>query len=160
MKNKGSDLSEIREKTKDLYSKTGDVHCPFFKEKVSFNSEGFNHLRYKEERSERFFADQKIRYELFFLAPEIIRSSKTLQEYYEKASFVEIKRKKKPEKVLKTIKYFAFIAILKNRKTKVIVRQVGAGKLHFWSIIPNWKTRKTKEGKVTFIQCSGDLLQD
>jgi len=61
---------------------------------------------------------------------------------------------------MKNVKLFGFIAILKNRKTKVIVRQVGAGNLHFWSIIPNWKTRKSKEGRITFIQNTGNLLQD
>jgi len=97
MINKGADLSELREKTRSLYSEIGEIHCPFFKGKVVFNSEGFNHIRYKGDRKERLWGDQKIRYELFHFAPEIIRDSKTLQEYDEKNLFVEVKKNKRTE---------------------------------------------------------------
>lgn len=36
-------------------------------------------------------------------------------------------------------RYFAFEAVIDGRRIKVIVRQVGKGKKHFWSVIPAWR---------------------
>ena len=35
--------------------------------------------------------------------------------------------------------YWAFEAVVDKRRIKVIVRQVGKGKKHFWSVIPAWR---------------------
>jgi len=40
--------------------------------------------------------------------------------------------------------FWAFEAVVDNRRIKVVVRQVGKGKKHFWSVIPAW--RKTRFG--------------
>ncbi|OGK46106.1 hypothetical protein A3A93_06635 [Candidatus Roizmanbacteria bacterium RIFCSPLOWO2_01_FULL_38_12] len=36
-------------------------------------------------------------------------------------------------------RYFAFEAVVENRRIKVIIRQVGNGNKHFWSVIPAWR---------------------
>lgn len=36
-------------------------------------------------------------------------------------------------------KFWCFEAVVENRRIKVIVRQVGNGKKHFWSVIPAWR---------------------
>jgi len=38
-----------------------------------------------------------------------------------------------------TYKFWCFEAVVENRRIKVIVRQVGNGKKHFWSVIPAWR---------------------
>ena len=139
-------LNEVRAKAQELYKGIGEIHCPYLKEKVHFNSAGFNHLQFRGNRNKRHKNVQEIRCRLIQLAPLVIRDSKTLQEYEEQSLFIEVKVNKKTKTVLKRVQFFGFIAIVKNRKVKVIVRQIGNGQKHFWSIIPNWKTRKSKEG--------------
>lgn len=62
-------------------------------------------------------------------------------------------------KILKKVQYWGFIGIINDRKIKVIVKQIGEGKKQFWSIIPNWTTRKSREGNKIIIH-AGDLESD
>ena len=39
----------------------------------------------------------------------------------------------------KQVKYWDFEAVVDDRRIKVIVRQIGNGKKHFWSVIPAWR---------------------
>lgn len=39
----------------------------------------------------------------------------------------------------KVCRYWAFEAVVNNRRIKVIIRQIGNGKKHFWSVIPAWR---------------------
>lgn len=41
-------------------------------------------------------------------------------------------------------KFWAFEGVIRDRRIKVIVRQIGRGKKHFWSVIPSW--RKSRFG--------------
>jgi len=38
--------------------------------------------------------------------------------------------------------FWAFEAVVDKRRIKVIIRQVGNGKRHFWSVIPAWRRNK------------------
>jgi hypothetical protein len=40
--------------------------------------------------------------------------------------------------------FWSFEGVVDERKVKVIVRQIGSGKKHFWSVIPSWKVKKIK----------------
>jgi len=153
-------LKNIRESAEKGYKDMKEIHCPYFKEKVTFTSEGFNHIRYRKSRNERHYSVQKMRYKLLPLASEVLRNSKTLQEHEIQKNFIEVKRNKKREKIMKEVHFYGFIAIVKDWKVKVIVRQVGEGKKHFWSIIPNWKTRRTKDSKKQQVKHTGDLAVD
>jgi len=160
----GNELELLRKKAKEVYTEINEVHCPYFKEKVHFNAQGFNHIRYKGARKERDHKSQEMRLKLLKLAPQVIRDSKTIQEYDEESVFIEVKHNKRKEKELKLARYFGFIAIIgndpkKGMKTKVIVRQVGNGQKHFWNIIPNWQTRKSKEGN-QYLNHTGNLIED
>ncbi len=55
----------------------------------------------------------------------------------------------------KVCKYWAFEAVVDERRLKVIIRQVGNGKKHFWSVIPAWRRIR---GKV--INAKGKLNED
>ncbi len=140
-------LPLLREKTRLLYQKIGSVYCPYLSDRVYFSSEGFNHIRYRSARRERHPQVQYLRYKLLYLAPGLLEMSHTLQEY------------EKRDSSLSSTQFFGFIGILNQRKVKVIVKQSGRGNYHFWSIIPNWKTRKNADQK--WVQhYSGDLLDD
>lgn len=131
------------------YKKILEVYCPYFKEKISFNSKGFRHLKFKEDNKARYRDDLIARIKNFKFAPIIISSSHTLQERQTKYIFVNVKTNSRKEKILKCAEYYAFIAILRDgnyeKRLKVIVRQVEGGTKHFWSIIPFWSK---KEGKL------------
>lgn len=157
---KKKSITEIREKARSEYKAITPVHCPYFKEAVVFNSEGFNHIRYKAGRRERHLKAQEIRYKLLHLAPRVIGKSHTLQEHETVNQFIESKKNKRKEKALKEVHFYGFIAIINKQKVKVIVRQAGEGHKHFWSIIPNWKTRKSKEGTKKRLNHSGNMQTD
>lgn len=148
-------LQKIRKNAQEFYVKQESVSCPYFKDKIEFTSEGFDHIRYKRARSGRSSDVQAMRYKILPLSVDVLSNSKTLQEYEEQRVFIDVKKNKKREKILKEVKFFGFIAIIKTWKVKVIIRQVGNGKKHFWSIILNWKTRKSKEGKKFFLITQG-----
>lgn len=151
---------EERDKAQSLYNTFGSVKCPALgNQSVYFTSEGFNHLVYKGARSERNRKDQVGRFHVLDLAKEIIDISTTHQEYEQKLQEVEIKMNKKRVKETRTVTYWGFIAILKHKKLRVIVKRVANGKYIFWSVIPHWRT--TSHGDMRFRDLSdGGLAED
>lgn len=131
-------FEEVRIKGEEFYKTIADTHCPYFKEKVAFNAQGLEHLKFKKLRKARSEQDQYMRFKLLNLAPEIIILSNTLQGRWETKQFEYIKKNSRWEHVLKNVVYYEFIAVLKRNRIKVIVKQVENGKKIFWSIIPFW----------------------
>ncbi len=152
-------LKAAKEAARQFYTHLGSVYCPYLNEQIGFNSEGFNHIQFKSSRRERHTKVQMLRYKLLFLAPKVLSKSNTLQEFQKLTLKTPIKINKTSDKVDKQIQFYGFIAILNGWKIKVIIRQIGDGKKHFWSIIPNWKTRKSQDGKI-HQNHTGDLFND
>ena len=100
------------------------------------------------------------RLKLLKYAPKVIRNSKTLQEHQKEGLFIRRRIQKRHEKILKTVNFYGFIAIIDGRKIKVVIRQIENESLHFWSIIPNWRTRKSQDGKSQFYNYTGNLSTD
>lgn len=120
----------LRKKAKKFFLKNKFVKCPAFpKDKVVFNSKGLSHLFYKG--SQKIFTrgndETKVRVSLLPRALEVLKVMPLAQE----ESVLEIHGKK--------IKYWSFEAVVDDRRVKVIVRQIGNGKKHFWSVIPAWR---------------------
>jgi hypothetical protein len=67
----------------DIYYKSiGSVKCPYFNnEPVYFNSEGFEHLVFKEWNKTRSQVEQYTRFRLLPLAVSVIKKSGTMQEF-------------------------------------------------------------------------------
>ena len=127
-------LAKIKEESKLYYKSIEYVHCPYFGENVYFTASGFHHLFYKgggrgvlRQNKELHF-----RLKLLSIAPELISITTTLQEFENRND---------------EIQYWAFIAIIRSKKVKVIVRQTPGGNKHFFSIFPNWITRKKSDLK-------------
>ena len=154
-------LREVKEKVKIYYDSLKEIYCPYLKCKVKFASEGFHHIFYKNagKTKERDKKSQYLRLKLFKLAPKLIKDSKTLQEYFCSKEFVLVKYNKRKEKIMKDVKYWGFIGIIDEKKIKVIIKQTGEGEKKFWSIIPNWTTRKSHEEK-HYSTHVGDLEND
>lgn len=70
------------------------------------------------------------------------------QEYSESLEIIKIKKNGKQTTSPKIVKYWAFVAIIENKiRIKIILRKIGEGHIHFWSVIPIWKTTEYKDIK-------------
>jgi len=155
-----SKYEKIKEATENFYKKYNKLYSPFFDDQIYFTSEGFNHLVYKNARTERNRSVQIMKFQLFPKAIKVIELSSTVQEYDEMLTMVEKKMKKKKIKESKIVKYWGFVAIINKQRIKVIIRQIGEnGKLHFWSVMPAWNSGQYRTIKLTY-NSKGNLLED
>lgn len=72
-------FNELKHEAEEFYNKIGQVYCPYFKEKISFNSKGWDHLIFKSWNRTRPIDDQYSRLRHLKIAPTVISDSKTLQ---------------------------------------------------------------------------------
>lgn len=134
------EFENVRSNAEGFYKTIGSVHCPFFNEKINFNTEGLEHLKMKAWNHARKRRDQFMRLKLIDLAPEVIRRSRTLQGIWETKLPVRRKRRKMWEHVYTDVTFYEFVAVLERKRVKVIVKQFLGGEKFFWTMIPYWKT--------------------
>ena len=132
-------LDRIRKKAEEEYKMADFVCCPYLKKDISFNAKGLEHVKFKRRNQARSMQDQFIRLRSLPLAKKIISLSHTLQGFQERNEMVRIKGKGKWKHKMKGVEYYEFVAVIKDVRVRVIVKQVDGGELHFWSIIPFWK---------------------
>lgn len=150
-------FKKFKKKTEDLYKKIKEVYCPYFAEQVAFNTKGLNHIKMKAWNKSRSTQEQLVRLKLLKYAPQIIRKTHTLQEFKEVRKFERQKINSRWEQRVVTIRYYAFIAIIDEKRIKVVVKEIDGSKKIFWSIIPKWKTRKSAVEEIKKILCEGNL---
>jgi len=51
-------FDEVRIKWENFYKNLDEIYCPYFKEKISFNAQGLEHLKYKQRNKSRQYKDQ------------------------------------------------------------------------------------------------------
>lgn len=155
-----SNYNKLREDAQNYYQQIGAVRCPALENQlVHFNSEGFGHLVYKNKTRQRSKNDQVTRFKLLSKAKMVIGISTTYQEIDEGLMEVRRKRFKKIINQTTTVIYWGFVAIIRNTRIKVIIRRVGNGQLHFWSVMPAWKTNQYRDIRIISM-CKGDLAED
>jgi hypothetical protein len=120
---------------KEEYSKNTEVFSPALNTVVNFNSKGFKHLFYKPKET-RDFDSIKARTESLSLAAALISLSTTFQEY-EVITTNE-----------KVIVAWGIIAIIQNKKIKVVLQKEGNGNIYFLSVIPKWNTSPKRDSKL------------
>ena len=151
-------LDRIKQEAELFYKTIGEVGCPYLNAAVSFNAKGLDHVKFKDWNRTRSAAEQYMRLRLLPLAPDIIRASHTLQEFYETNSFERQRINSRWEQRMIRVRYCGFVAVVKKTRVKVIVKEIEGGKHFFWSIIPFWKTRRDEfSGKIKKILHEGDL---
>ncbi len=149
-KNNETQFNILREKSEALYKSLNEVHCPYFKEKVYFNSRGLEHLKFKRKGRVRPEADQYMRLKLLYLVPEILMQSHTLQGIWETRKFERVRLHNRTDTVLKPVSYYEFIALVKRNRVKIIVKQIDGGQKFFWSIIPFWGMNKETKTRLFY----------
>jgi hypothetical protein len=110
---------------REKYKRLEPVFCPYTGQLVYFNSKGLKHLIWKSELGIRNQGDIFRRFQALDIVHEILSKSGTLQEY-----------EKEPQEFL------CFVAIIKNKKYKVVITRGGDGMFKFVSVIPNWKRER------------------
>ena len=133
-----------KERARLYYKTIEQVFSPALKEKINFNSEGFNHLIYKNKRGEeRDKNSQLLRFKLLPLTKNLVELSTTYQEYEEIYGDGRI------------IIVWGIIAIINKRKIKIVLKKIGKGQINFWCVIPAWKTSHYRDIKL-FHTMEGD----
>ena len=104
-------------------------------------------VAFKGSRSEREYPSQIMRFKLLPRAIRLIEHANTFQEFEETIKEFEVKARKKRILKSKPVRYWGIKGIFEGRKIKVILRRVGGGQLHFWSIVPAWTTNRHRDAK-------------
>ncbi len=151
------EFSKIKLTAESFYKTVGEISCPYFNESVAFNAKGLDHIKFKGWNKARTIEDQYLRLKFLHLAPEVIKKSHTLQEFRKQNNFERRKINSRWEQRVVFVNYYAFIAILKNIRIKVIVKEVEGSKKIFWSICPFWKQQKRYDGKIEKALFEGNL---
>lgn len=121
----------LKEKAKKFFTETASIGCPAFpNEKIHFNSKGLQHLFYKGPRSKRNLKRIAKNVELLPRAVKLLRLMPIPQE--EDMYALDEKQ----------YKFWAFEGVVDNRRIKVVIRQIGTGKKHFYSVIPAWRKKR------------------
>jgi len=155
-------LNSVKLEAKLFYNQIGSVECPYLKELVRFNEDGFGHLLSKSWNRGRSSVEQYTRLKILPKVIEVIKNSHTLQEYNEIEIIVRQKTNYRWAKKLKTVKYYVFIALLvkHNFRLKIVIKQIEGGKPFFWSVYPAWKIVKDGKGNKKKIFYTGNLEED
>jgi len=122
--------------------------CPYLNEKIAFNAKGIRHLKFKSDQVARPPMEQYVRLRLIFLAPEVLKLSRTVQGISEIKKLESQKINSRWEKQMEKVIYYEFIAVLEGVRVKVIVKHIEGGEKHFWSIIPFWKLDKIHNKRI------------
>ena len=121
------------ERKKD-YATWVPVFCPAIRDYVSFNTKGFNHLRFKTNNTPRNPKEAMYKLGLLPLVRPVIHLATKVDKYERRLSPVGGSRKK----VLKEVEYWGLIAVVgkQNIKIRVVLRKlVNSREIHFWSVM-------------------------
>lgn len=150
LKFSNEEFEKVKSAGEFFYKSIVEVYCPYFKEKIAFNAQGLEHLKFKQREKARYEKDQYMRFKLIAVAPEILKISSSLQGIWETKKFEYIKINKKWVNILKDVTYYEFIAVIKRNRVKIIVKQVDGGRKIFWSIIPFWGMNKETMTRILY----------
>ncbi len=139
------EFARIRQQAGEFYAGLGQIRCPYFQDNIHFNTEGFRHLLFKHWNRGRDHRDQFMRLKHLSRAPQILQLSRTLQGVQQANEWERRHKHGRWERLLVAVTYFEFVAVLDQRRFKVIVKQLPDGKRIFWSLIPFW--RQSEQGR-------------
>jgi len=121
------------ESRRKMYKEYDSMYCSCLKEDVVFNISGFNHLRFKIDNTPRNPKEAMYKLGLLPLVRPVIYKAKNIDSYEIRMSPIGGSRKK----VIRKVEYWSLISKVgkKDIKTRVILRRIEKGKMHFWSVM-------------------------
>ena len=154
------DYLEIRKTAQELYATFKKVYCPALGGEIHFNSEGFNHLIYERAKKERDKRTQILRFDMLEKAKFILETTTTYQEYEENIEYRKVNRHGKFIGMNIIVHCWGFVAIVQKFRVKVVIIQVGNGKMEFYSVIPAWFIRQYREIRMIQNSTGAGLLNE
>ena|SRR3989344_3957156 len=136
------EFEKIRSDFESKYKAIKEIRCPYFSGTVVFNAMGLEHLKFMRKNHARPRNEQLLRMRLFTLAPEILGLSRTIQGITYTKHFENLRTNQRYQSTLLPVHYYEFVAILKDKRVRVVIKQIDDGPKFFWSIIPFWKIDK------------------
>lgn len=136
-----NDVHILKTEAESFYRSIVKIKCPALKADVHFTSDGFHHLRYDNTRAERSKNEQKNKLMYLTEAATIISTTTTLQEYRAALQAVGKPANDGFRKMARA-EYYAFSAIINIQhgiRIRVVIRKLGDGPFHFWSLMPSWR---------------------
>jgi len=144
------DFEKVKHEAEQFYASISEVYCPYFQEKIAFNSKGLKHLKFKAEQQARPAKDQYARLKLIYLVPEVLKKSHTVQGVWKIKRFEEQKTSGQWKHIFKDVVYYEFIAVINAVRIKIVVKEVMGGEKHFWSVIPFWGVDKENSKRILY----------
>jgi hypothetical protein len=138
------EFEQLRSSFETAYKAVGELHCPYLGEKIAFNSQGLEHLKFGRKNHARSRVDQAVRMQLFPLAPQVVQASRMVQGISQAQGFESFRSNGRTEIRMALREFREFVAILDNKRVRVVIKRVDAGPWYFWSIIPFWDSRTRK----------------
>lgn len=120
-------------KNKEFYLSWEFVYCKALNSLVYFNMKGFNHLRFKIDNTPRSKKESLYKISLLPLVRPVIYKAINIKKYQKRYSPIGGSNKK----IYKNIEYWSLVERVGKKKVliKVILRRIGNGKIHFWSVM-------------------------
>lgn len=123
-------LADLIKTRRKAYESTKNIYCPLLKEVVYFNNQGFHHATHDGRGKLRIQADARMRLNLLPDVNTVIASSTTF------GSPPRVIPKSDPQN--KQAKELVFYELSKrfnsHKEVSVILRRVGNGRLHYFSV--------------------------
>ena len=133
-----SEGEKIKKEAREIYNKIEYVWSSALGDRVFFNSTGFRHLVWKGKEYRSSYQQHK-RLALLPFAPNIIANAKIPNSRRIEVKYTKIKWHHEKKKALSNITYWSFKGESNGKPVRVIVRQIGNGHKHFFSIFQDHK---------------------
>ena len=127
------------------YDKLLSIYCPLLNATVHFNNKGFFHATHDGRGKIRSIADQRMRLNLLLDIESVVKNAKTFGEPPR-----IIPRNHKNNRQKKDIVFYElFYRFNRHKAVSVIIRQIGNGQLHYYSVMysKHPKTKKTPDSE-------------
>lgn len=125
---------ELKNRTKEYYQNLKPLYSPALESNIYFNAKGFNHITFKNPRNPRPIADQNYRMRILSTGIKLLEKANIYQEH-EETIMTDGKK----------LSYWGIVAIIDKQKIKIIIRSIGNGHKHFWSVIPAYTTSEKRD---------------
>ncbi|KKS44236.1 MAG: hypothetical protein UV05_C0009G0015 [candidate division CPR1 bacterium GW2011_GWA2_42_17] len=129
---------ELLKKKRTWYKAAQKSFCPILKEDIFFTSKGFRHLLYDGLGHARSRKERMYKVGLLPLVIPVIKSATKIDEYKPPAY---------SEKLKKMVEFWTLQSVVgkQNTTVTVVLRKIGTGNIHFYSVWKKQDRQKTKK---------------